>query len=98
MRKLNGHKEQKLSMCKKEGITQSISTLLQMGNIEKEDFSIRTRRRTIVGENNLKVFITENYKKLFGAPAKNNFTLREDLVADIPQLTQEENDILIAGV
>jgi hypothetical protein len=67
-----------------------------MGNIEKEIFSIRTRRRTIVGENNLKVFITENCKKLFGAPAKNNFTLREDLVADIPQLTQEENDILIA--
>jgi hypothetical protein len=30
------------------------------------------------------------------SPAKNNFTLREDLVADIPQLTQEENDILIA--
>ena len=33
---------------------------------------------------------------MFGAPATNNFSLREELVADIPQLSVEENNILIA--
>jgi hypothetical protein len=41
------------------------------------------------------VYITEYYKKLFRAPTENNFILREDLVADIPQLSTEENNILI---
>jgi hypothetical protein len=40
------------------------------------------------------VYITEYYKNLFGAPDPNQFSLRESDKADIPQLSNEENDIL----
>jgi hypothetical protein len=51
---------------------------------------------TIVGDENLKTYITEFYKKLFGEPEPNSFSLMEERVTDIPQLTQQENDLLIA--
>jgi hypothetical protein len=41
----------------------------------------------IVGEENLKVYITEFYKKLFGAPTQNFVSLDESEINDIPQLT-----------
>jgi hypothetical protein len=42
------------------------------------------------------VFFNEYYKKLFGAPDKNNFSMMEDRVQDIPQLSTVENGLLIA--
>jgi hypothetical protein len=47
-----------------------------------------------VGQQNLKVIITEYYKKLFGAPETNFFKMREEVTRDITQLSQEENSIL----
>jgi hypothetical protein len=49
-----------------------------------------------VGQQNLKVFITEYYKKLFGAPETNFCKMREEVTRDIPQLSEEENSILTA--
>jgi hypothetical protein len=49
-----------------------------------------------VGENNLKVYITEYYKKLFAAPVPNSFSLIDDNNQDISQLSQTENNILTA--
>jgi mannosylglycoprotein endo-beta-mannosidase len=49
----------------------------------------------IVGDENLKTYITEFYKKLFGDP-EHYSSLIEERVTDIPQLMQEENDLLIA--
>jgi hypothetical protein len=49
---------------------------------------------TIVGDENLKVFISEYYKKLFGAPVQNNFSLNHDTHSDIPQVSREENVML----
>jgi hypothetical protein len=66
-----------------------------MENKGKNNLSIRTRRGTIVGKENLKVLITKYYKNLFGALAKKN-TMQEDVIVDIPQLSSEENNILIA--
>ena len=51
---------------------------------------------TIVGDENLKVYITEYYKKIFGAPAENNFILNESTISDIPQISAVENAILTA--
>ena len=51
-----------------------------------------------MGQDNLKVYITEFYKTLFGDPAKNNFILNESYIQDIPQLSREENDILVADI
>jgi hypothetical protein len=47
-----------------------------------------------VGEEKLKSYITNYYKKLFGALEENNFSLVEDYRDDIPQVSREENDIL----
>jgi hypothetical protein len=44
----------------------------------------------------LKVYITEFYKKLFGAPAPSNISLVEEVVHDIPQVSAVENEILTA--
>jgi ADP-dependent phosphofructokinase/glucokinase len=50
----------------------------------------------IVGQDNLKTYIFEYYKNLLGAPSQNNFSMIESEINDIPQLSEEENNILIA--
>jgi hypothetical protein len=42
------------------------------------------------------VYITEFYKKLFGAYAPNNVSMIESEVTDIPQLSHQENALLVA--
>ena len=49
-----------------------------------------------MGDDNLKIYITEYYKRLFGEPDKNNVSLNENYNHDIPQLSAEENNLLIA--
>jgi hypothetical protein len=61
---------------------------------KKKIFQLEQEEGTIVGDDNLKVFITEYYKKLFGAPDENSFTLMEDRNDDIPQLSVQENELL----
>jgi hypothetical protein len=63
---------------------------------KKKIFQLEKQEETIVGEANLKVYNTEFYKKLFGAPAPNNIFLVEEMVQDIPQISTEENEILTA--
>jgi activator of 2-hydroxyglutaryl-CoA dehydratase len=59
-------------------------------------FQLEQQKGTIAGEDNPKVYITKFYKKLFGAPVPNNISLLEEMVEDIPQISTEENEILIA--
>ena len=47
-----------------------------------------------MGHENLKFFITEYYKKLFGSSEPNYFTLMEEVIHDMPQISSEENRIL----
>jgi hypothetical protein len=61
---------------------------------KKNFFQLEQDEGTIVGQENLKVFITEYYKKLFGAPAKSNFSMRKDTTSNIPQLSDVENNLL----
>jgi mannosylglycoprotein endo-beta-mannosidase len=63
---------------------------------KKKIFQLEQQEGTIVGEDNLQVYITEFYKKLFGAPVPNNISLAEEEVQDIPQISDIENDILIS--
>jgi mannosylglycoprotein endo-beta-mannosidase len=62
----------------------------------KKKFQLEQDEGTIVGQDNLKVYISEYYKSLFGAPIKNYFSMRESDKADIPQISEEENIILAA--
>ena len=48
----------------------------------------------IEGQNNLKTYITQFYKELFGEPGNSHFSLDEEWIQDIPQVTREENNIL----
>jgi mannosylglycoprotein endo-beta-mannosidase len=63
---------------------------------KKKIFQLEQQEGTIVGEDNLKVYITEFYKKLFGAPTPSNISLVEEVVQDIPQISSDENEILTA--
>jgi mannosylglycoprotein endo-beta-mannosidase len=61
---------------------------------KKKIFQLEQEEGTIVGDDNLKNYISEYYKKLFGAPEQNTFSMMEERVADVPQLSPEENSIL----
>jgi hypothetical protein len=51
---------------------------------------------TIEGLDNLKKYIINYYKNLFGAPEEGNFFLDETQIDDIPQVSVEENNFLTA--
>ena len=51
---------------------------------------------TVVGHENLKLYISNYYKQLFGPLKDNTVTLDESVQADIPQLQSEENVIMSA--
>jgi hypothetical protein len=50
---------------------------------------------TIVGDDSLRVYISEYYKMLFGDPEPSSVLLDESIIEDIPQLSAEENQVLI---
>jgi hypothetical protein len=50
----------------------------------------------IEGLDNLKSYITNYYKNLFGDQEEGNFSLDETHTEDIPQVSTEENDLLTA--
>jgi hypothetical protein len=64
---------------------------------KKKIFKLEQDEGTIVGDENLKVYITEYYKKLFGDPDPSSVSLSEDRMNDIPQLAPAKNDLLIAN-
>ncbi|XP_073355500.1 uncharacterized protein [Aegilops tauschii subsp. strangulata] len=63
---------------------------------KKRIFQLEQDEGTIVGQENLKLYITEFYKQLFGPPDNNCVSLDESRVEDVPQLTVVENDVLTA--
>jgi hypothetical protein len=67
-----------------------------MEYIEKR-YQLEQEEGTIVGDDNLKVYITEYYKKIFGPPEDNSFEMIENRIDDIPQLSEEENVLLTAN-
>jgi hypothetical protein len=48
----------------------------------------------IEGHEQLKSYITNYYKGLFGSPEESSFSLDETQMDDIPQVSMEENDLL----
>ena len=62
---------------------------------KKRIFSLEHEGGKIEGQHNLKDYITQFYKELFGPPEENNFTLG-NRTYDIPQVSPLENAFLIA--
>ena len=65
-----------------------------MVNIGKRFFSLDHENGIVEGQTNLKAYITRFYRELFGEPEVSSFTLEEDRIFDIPQVTWTENDVL----
>jgi hypothetical protein len=59
-------------------------------------YRLENDQGTVVGDECLKSHITRYYKNLFGPPEHSEITLVEDHTLDIPQVSPEENDILIS--
>jgi hypothetical protein len=64
---------------------------------KKNVFQLEQDEGTIVGEESFNFYITEYYNKLFGDLSPPGFTMFEDIIPDIPQLTTEQNDILTSS-
>ncbi|XP_073360247.1 uncharacterized protein [Aegilops tauschii subsp. strangulata] len=63
---------------------------------KKKIIQLEQDEGTIVGHENLKAYISNYYKQLFGPPEASKVSLNELVIGDIPQLRSEENDILFA--
>jgi hypothetical protein len=58
-------------------------------------FKLEDDQGVVVGDDCLKIHITNYYKNLFGQPEASGTSLLEDQIMDIPQILQEENEFLI---
>ncbi|XP_044392245.1 uncharacterized protein [Triticum aestivum] len=63
---------------------------------KKRIFQLEQDEGTIVGQDNLKEYITNYYKQLFGNPVETFVALDESRVEDVPQLETAENELLTA--
>jgi len=63
---------------------------------KKRIFSLDNDGVKIEGQNNLKNYITQFYKKLFRPSEENHFAFDESRIDDIPQVSQSENEFLTA--
>uniref|UniRef100_A0A453NB92 Reverse transcriptase domain-containing protein n=1 Tax=Aegilops tauschii subsp. strangulata TaxID=200361 RepID=A0A453NB92_AEGTS len=63
---------------------------------KKKIIQLEQDEGTIVGHENLKAYISNYYKSLFGPPITSTVSLDESVIDDIPQLQVAENDVLYA--
>ena len=71
--------------------------LLANGKHKKQHtFKLKHEDGELVGDAELKEYITNYYKGFFGPPEENNFTMVEVQILDITQVTEEENNLLTA--
>jgi hypothetical protein len=70
--------------------------LLTGNNRRKNIYQLEQEEGTIVGQDNLKTYISKYNKALFGAPIESSVSLVENFNNDIPQISQDENNILTA--
>jgi hypothetical protein len=61
----------------------------------KKKFQLEQQEGTITGQENLKNYISDYYKSLFGPPPQGSCTMIEDINNDINQISGQENEILI---
>jgi hypothetical protein len=61
-----------------------------------KNIQLEQEEGTIVGDANLKYYITEYYKRLFRPHIQNSFSMNDALRHDIPQVSEEENEVLVA--
>jgi hypothetical protein len=65
-------------------------------HINKNIFQLEQDDGTIIGQENLKNYISYYYKTLLGPPIANHCDMDENMTQDIAQISTEENTILAA--
>jgi hypothetical protein len=70
--------------------------MLANGRHRKKITQLEQEEGIIVADANLKDYITNYYKRQFGPHLQNSFSLDETLRHDIPQVSAEENEVLVA--
>jgi hypothetical protein len=78
--------------------TKYFHLIVNVKHRRKKIFQLEQEEGTVVGQDNLKTYIFEFYKNLFGPHKPNHFGMIETEIHDIPQLSIEENQILIASI
>ena len=69
--------------------------LVANGKHQKQHiYKLENDQGVVIGDAQLKSYITQFYKDLFGPQDVSNITLKEDRIQDIPQVTQEDNELL----
>ena len=53
-------------------------------------YKLENDQGVVIGDAQLKSYITQFYKDLFGPPDDSDITLEEDRIQDIPQVTRED--------
>ena len=70
--------------------------MIANGKHRKKIIQLEQDEGAVVGHENLKLYISNYYKQLFGPQGDNAVSLDELVVGDIPQLRSDENGILSA--
>jgi hypothetical protein len=66
-----------------------------MANTGKLEFpNSEEGNQVIKGDENLKTYITNYYKRLFGSSNQEGISLNENIIHDITQVSAEDNEIL----
>jgi hypothetical protein len=69
--------------------------LVANGKYRKQHiYKLENDQGIVIGDDQIKIHITQFYKNLFGSPVASDITLEEDRIQDVPQVTQEENGVL----
>ena len=74
--------------------TRYFHSIANVRHRKKRIHSLVQDEGTIEGHEQLKSYITNYYKGLFGAPEEGNFTLDKSRTEDIPQVSDVENSLL----
>jgi hypothetical protein len=62
----------------------------------KKIFQLKQEEGTIIGQDNLKTYISEYYRNLFGPPPPSTCVMNESITHDVKTISNEENAILTA--
>jgi hypothetical protein len=85
----------KVKLIQEEGNNTKYFHLVANGkHRRKKIFQIEQDEGTIIGQENIKDYISNFYKKLFGPPIPSSFQMDESVTYDIPQVSHEENTFL----
>jgi hypothetical protein len=97
-RRISGHGGRKRSLSDHLRRAAGDALIANGKHRRKKIFQLEQDEETIIGQENLKNYITDYYKSLFGPPISNTCVMDKSRTNDIPKISVEENNILTAEI